>query len=126
MWYQYFDLVKAIEKDSDNEFNFITIQNLMRRILETYFKFIGNVRYTELLKNIKKSKPQEDFTGLDSMVIWLNQGSHGVAIESYCVPKDSEEVKYFIEQFKKLFKYLGHEQHYQMMEESNNKISEMK
>ena len=88
----------------------LTIQNTLRRILESYFKILGDV---DIDKIIGKFNGTEKLI-CKSLFSWVNSGSH-YAHEDLYVTVDSSTVGRFLKVFKKIFKKTGHSAHYEMM-----------
>ena len=87
-----------------------TIQNVMRRILEQYFKILGGIEFDSIV---------EKFEGADrvicgSLFSWINDGSHSVNDDVYVTIDDSMVEKY-LRVFKEIFYKLNHAAHYEMM-----------
>lgn len=88
----------------------LSIQNSLRRILETYFKMLGG---------IDLDKIHERFSGNETLACrallsWVNDGSHSAHDDLYVAVDDSTVVLY-LEVFKKIFDGQGHIEHYNMM-----------
>ena len=89
----------------------ITLQNIMRRIIENYFKILGKYGDDDL---IAKFTTHEDREVCRSLVAWINDGSH-------CIPDDlfiqahGAEIDVYKRVFKEIFKLTEHEAHYEMM-----------
>lgn len=88
----------------------LSIQNSLRRILETYFKMLGG---------IDLDKIHERFTGNEklacrALLSWVNDGSHSAHDDLY-VAVDDTTVTLYLEVFKKIFESAGHIEHYNMM-----------
>lgn len=84
--------------------------NTMRRILEYYFKIIGNLDYEKCV---------DEFDGQDklickSLVACINDGSHFIS-DDFVITFDYENITNYKEIFRLIFKKLGHEPHYEMM-----------
>lgn len=82
----------------------------MRRILENYFKILGN---------LDKDKFIEKFTGKDkqicgSLFSWVNDGSHAVHDDLY-ISADDAAIERYLDVFKRIFEITGHMEHYNMM-----------
>lgn len=97
------------EVKSPNRSN-LTIQNVLRRILEYYFKILGNM---------DKDSVIEKFQGRDrqicaSLFSWINDGSHNFADDLY-LTIDETMVTRYLSVFKKIFSETGHIAHYTMM-----------
>lgn len=88
----------------------LTIQNVMRRILENYFKFFGGVEP----RDICASLPGKDQMICSSLLSWVNDGSHYAQDDIY-VSLDQGAVNRFMKVFQLIFKLSGHEAHYKMM-----------
>jgi wobble nucleotide-excising tRNase len=92
--------------DRDN----LAIQNTMRRILENYYKILGNVDPDEICTY---------FEGKEKLICrslfsWVNDGSH-FAHDSLYVSIDDSMVENYLSVFKKIFDRTGHIAHYNMM-----------
>ena len=88
----------------------VALQNVMRRILENYFKVMGEVPEDELIAG---------FSGSDQMVCrslfsWLNEGSHAIIEELHYSPTDVS-TENFLTIFEAIFDKAGHHAHYAMM-----------
>lgn len=93
-----------------SEHNLLTTQNVMRRILETYFKFFGGV---DIRKEIEKFEGQDKIIGR-SLLSWVNDGSHHIN-EDLEVERSFEEKQQYLKVFKRIFCESGHESHFNMM-----------
>lgn len=89
----------------------ISIQNLMRRIIENYFKILGKYGDDDLIS--KFSNPQEKEI-CRSLISWINDGSHSIPDDLYVEQQDGLVDKYF-EVFKTVFEKTNHIEHYNMM-----------
>ena len=92
--------------DRDN----LSIQNTLRRILESYFKILGNVDPDEIC---------DHFDGKEKLICrslfsWVNDGSH-FAHDSLYVSIDDSMVDGYLSVFEKIFDKTGHGAHYKMM-----------
>lgn len=88
----------------------LTIQNTLRRILETYFKVFGGVDSDEICAL---------FEGKDKMICgslfsWVNDGSHFARDDLY-IAQDSGTVERYLLVFREIFRKAKHEGHYNMM-----------
>jgi len=88
----------------------LTIQNTMRRILENYFKILGNID-THII--IDKFEGQEKVQ-CQSLISWVNDGSHYSPDDLYVAISDGMAHSY-IKIFFKVFKAMDHMPHYKMM-----------
>jgi wobble nucleotide-excising tRNase len=88
----------------------LTLQNTMRRILENYFKILGGVDTYHLVdkfEGIEKTQCQ-------SLMSWVNDGSHYAPDELYVAISDNMAASY-LKIFFKIFKAAEHDAHYRMM-----------
>ncbi len=86
------------------------IQNVMRRILEHYFKFYGGITPETII---------EKFDGKNKMVCssllsWVNDGSHFATDDLY-MACDPRQVDRYLIVFQRIFEVSGHGGHYKMM-----------
>lgn len=88
----------------------LTIQNTLRRILESYFKLLGNMDREEIVTMFEGREKQI----CASLFSWVNDGSHAVHDDLY-VSADNSVVERYLSVFKKIFEKTGHIGHYEMM-----------
>lgn len=86
------------------------IQNVMRRILEHYFKFYGGIRPEEII---------EKFDGKDKMICstllsWVNDGSHFATDDLY-MTCDPGQIDRYLNVFQRIFEGSDHGGHFRMM-----------
>ncbi|RAZ82406.1 AAA family ATPase [Cereibacter johrii] len=86
------------------------IQNVMRRILEHYFKFYGGIKPESIIDN---------FDGKDKMICstllsWVNDGSHFATDDLY-MACDPGQVDRFLIVFQRIFEVSQHDGHFRMM-----------
>jgi hypothetical protein len=86
------------------------VPNIMRRILENYFKVLGGIEMNHLL--VKFSG--DEMLVFRALVSWMNEGSHLVADDSYIAFDDAVADRYKAV-FKQIFQVSGHIGHYNMM-----------
>jgi wobble nucleotide-excising tRNase len=86
------------------------IQNVMRRILEHYFKFFGGVTPDSI---IEKFDGQEKLI-CGSLFSWINDGSHFANDDLY-MSCDPGQVDRYLAVFQRIFEESGHDGHYKMM-----------
>lgn len=87
-----------------------TIQNTLRRILENYFKILGN---------IDKDTIVAQFEGRDQLICgalfsWVNDGSHSFNDDLY-VSTDDAVIERYLDVFRRIFEVSQHTAHYEMM-----------
>ena len=95
---------------TEDNLSTVTSFNTMRRILEYYFKIIGDVDYE---KCVDKFDGQDKLV-CKSLVSCINDGSHFIS-DDFVITFDYESVDRYKEIFRLIFKKLGHEPHYKMM-----------
>lgn len=88
----------------------VTSFNTMRRILEYYFKIIGDMDYEKCIN---------EFDGTDkivckALVSGINDGSHFIS-DDFVIAFDEENIENYKRIFRLVFYKLGHIQHYNMM-----------
>lgn len=96
--------------------NNITIQNTMRRILESYFKILGNTDINDLYKKFDGEKK----IICKALCSWVNDGSHSVFGEDFYTPLDDDMVEKSLKVFKEIFIEQGQTSHYNMMMGEDN------
>ncbi len=99
------------ELKNENVKSSITFQNIMRRIIENYFKLLGKYGDDDL---IQKFTTKEDQEICSSLISWINDGSHSINDDLFVELQDRT-----IENYKKVFKDIfiltNHEGHFNMM-----------
>ena len=88
----------------------LTLQNVMRRVLEQYFKILGGMKLEEIAN---KFAGREQIV-CRSLLSWMNDGSHAVIDDLY-VTMDDATVDLYLHVFKQIFYRLEHGAHYDMM-----------
>ena len=87
-----------------------SLQNTLRRILEHYFKILGNVDPDAICA---KFEGQEKWI-CRSLFSWVNAGSHSAHDDPHFSP-DESMFEAYLGVFKKIFEKTGHIAHYKMM-----------
>lgn len=87
-----------------------TIQNTLRRIIENYFKILGNVDKDDIIARFE-GKDQQICASLFS---WVNDGSHSAHDDLY-ISVDDTVVARYLDVFRRIFKETGQHGHYEMM-----------
>ena len=93
------------------EASLVTIQNVMRRIIESYFSMLGKKRNDYLVNQFEST---EDKIIAKSLLYWLNDGSHKVMDDFFIDPYTDARQKY-MDVFRRIFEESGHLAHYNMM-----------
>lgn len=112
-----YDLLWA-ELRQDNP-SCITVQNVMRRILEHYLQFYSGMNFDKLLGKFQDGNERAIFM---SLISWLHDGSHSIA-DDINVVVSNEEVHQYMTVFHKVFCFLDQEEHYkQFMQEAYREL----
>lgn len=105
-----YELLWAEIRDNPN-ISQISIQNVMRRIIENYFGMLGKGKDDSLLAQFETSEEQMI---AKSLLYWINDGSHSIPddlhIDSY-----TDSVPKYKKVFRDIFRASGHLAHYNMM-----------
>ena len=92
--------------DRDN----LAIQNIMRRILENYFKILGHFNRDEICGYFEGKEKQI----CQSLFSWIHDGSHS-AYDSLYITIDDSMVERYMGVFKEIFVKTKNIGHYEMM-----------
>ncbi|GAA7799708.1 AAA family ATPase [Helicobacter pylori] len=101
----------AKEKQAkENNISWVSLQNVVRRIIEYYFRILGGIKYNDLrcFENIEEKRV------CNSFILWLNDGSHGISDDLFVQSQDTS-IETCLKVFENIFKVTGHEAHYKMM-----------
>ena len=99
------------EEVKDGAASAVALQNSMRRIIENYFRMLGNERIDVI---------EERFGGIEERMIcrslfaWMNDGSHSIPDDLY-IDSYSESSDKYRKVFRLIFEYSGNIEHYKMM-----------
>lgn len=104
------------ELKNENIQNIIVIQNVMRRIIENYFKILGKYSDDKLIQSFTTLEEKDICR---SLLYWINDGSHGI-YDDLEVGSQDKLVDSYKSVFKQIFIQTGHESHYDMMMENSN------
>ncbi|TAF92987.1 MAG: hypothetical protein EAZ32_01235 [Cytophagia bacterium] len=99
------------ELKSDEVKSTLTIQNIMRRIIENYFKLLGKYGDDDLILKFETKEEQEICR---SLISWINDGSHSINDDLYVELQD-RTIEVYKNVFKDIFILTKHEGHYNMM-----------
>lgn len=92
--------------------NNTTIRNTLRRILESYFKLLGNIPLDSLYKKFDGDNKVKCKT----LCSWVHDGSHSSAFnDEHCATLDDTTVALYFDIFRQIFEKSGHIAHYNMM-----------
>ncbi len=105
LWHE----VRWAKKDSN--ISWVSLQNVMRRIIEYYFRILGGIKYNDLSECFEDIREQQV---CNSFISWLNDGSHGIS-DDLLVQSQYTSIETYLKVFENIFKITGHEAHYKMM-----------
>lgn len=109
-------------KDNPANCNTVTLANVMRRIIEYYFKFLGG----EDLNLYHTKFPDGERQVFKSLISWINAGSHS-SFDDYSAAPALYNAQTFLKVFEDLFIKSNHSSHYKMMmkiEDNSNQTEE--
>lgn len=99
------------ELKNENVKSTLTVQNIMRRIIENYFKLLGKYGDDDLILKFSTKEEQEICR---SLISWINDGSHSINDDLFIELQD-RTVETYKKVFKDIFILTKHEGHYNMM-----------
>ena len=99
------------ELNNESNTSSITVQNIMRRIIEHYFKLLGKYGDDVLISKFETGEEQEICR---SLISWINEGSHTIPDDLYIEQHDNTKEKYLLI-FKRIFEEMNQIEHYNMM-----------
>ncbi len=99
------------ELKNENVKSSITIQNIMRRIIENYFKLFGKYGDDDLIQKFTTKEEQEICS---SLISWINDGSHSINDDLFVELQD-RTIENYKKVFKDIFVLTNHEGHFNMM-----------
>ena len=99
------------ELKNESPISSLTIQNIMRRIIENYFKLLGKYGDDDLIQKFATKEEQEICR---SLISWINDGSHSINDDLYIELQD-RTIETYKKVFKDIFLLTKHEGHYNMM-----------
>ncbi|WP_181340955.1 ATP-binding protein [Helicobacter pylori] len=109
-------LWQEVKQAKENNASWVSLQNVMRRIIEYYFRILGGFKHngslSECFENIEEERV------CNSFVSWLNDGSHGISDDLFVQSQDTS-IETYLKVFEKIFEITGHEAHYKMMMRMN-------
>ena len=99
------------ELKSEDVKSSLTIQNIMRRIVENYFKLLGKLGDDDLICKFQSKEEQEICR---SLISWINDGSHSINDDLFIELQD-RTIEMYKKVFRDIFVLTNHEGHYNMM-----------
>ncbi len=105
----------------EKNISWVSLQNVMRRIIEYYFRILGSFKHNDSLS--KYFENIEEKQVFNSFISWFHDGSHGISDDLFVQSQDTS-IETYLKVFENIFKVTGHEAHYKMMMESLDKNKE--
>ncbi|MCQ2810158.1 AAA family ATPase [Helicobacter pylori] len=105
-------LWQEVKQAKENNASWVSLQNVMRRIIEYYFRILGGFKHNDSLS--KCFENIEEKRVCNSFISWFNDGSHGISDDLFVQSQDTS-IETYLKVFEKIFKETGHEAHYKMM-----------
>lgn len=109
---EYGRLWAEVRRAIDGEqMNIIGLENILRRILESYFRVLGGGIWDDEITPLLNADERHIFQALFR---WVNDGSHSVIEDAYYSPSLISQDLY-LQVFERIFVVTKHEAHYRMM-----------
>ncbi|RVZ27348.1 AAA family ATPase [Helicobacter pylori] len=105
-------LWQEVKQAKENNASWVSLQNVMRRIIEYYFRILGGFKHNDSLSECFENIEEERVC--NSFISWFNDGSHGILDDLFVQSQDTS-IETYLKVFEKIFKETGHEAHYKMM-----------
>ncbi|MCQ2895379.1 AAA family ATPase [Helicobacter pylori] len=105
-------LWQEVKQAKENNASWVSLQNVMRRIIEYYFRILGGFKHNDSLSECFEKI--EEKRVCNSFISWFNDGSHGISDDLFMQSQDTS-IETYLKVFEKIFKETGHEAHYRMM-----------
>ncbi|GAA7751477.1 AAA family ATPase [Helicobacter pylori] len=105
-------LWQEVKQAKENNISWVSLQNVMRRIIEYYFRILGGFEHNHNLSECFKDIGERKMC--NSFILWFNDGSHGISDDLFVQSQDTS-IETYLKVFEKIFKETGHEAHYKMM-----------
>ncbi len=105
-------LWQEVKQAKENNASWVSLQNVMRRIIEYYFRILGGFKHNDNLSECFENIEEKQVC--NSFISWFNDGSHGISDDLFVQSQDTS-IETYLKVFEKIFKETGHEAHYRMM-----------
>ncbi|MUU31132.1 AAA family ATPase [Helicobacter pylori] len=105
-------LWQEVKQAKENSISWVSLQNVMRRIIEYYFRILGGFKHNHNLSECFKDIREQQVC--NSFISWFNDGSHGISDDLFAQSQDTS-IETYLKVFENIFKRTGHEAHYKMM-----------
>lgn len=109
------EVKRAVEGE---QINVVGLENILRRILESYFRVMGGGIWDDEITPLLDQSEQHVFKALFR---WANEGSHSILEELYYAPTAITQDVY-LSVFKRIFEVTDHGAHYRMMIEGKRSL----
>lgn len=108
---EYARLWREVRRAVDGEeVSIIGLENVMRRILENYFRVLGGIWDEDIALQFEGA----EHLVYKSLFNWVNQGSHTIVEDIFFHHTVASQATY-VEVFRRIFEATGHTAHYEMM-----------
>ncbi len=105
-------LWQEVKQAKENNISWVSLQNVMRRIIEYYFRILGGFKHNDSLSECFENIEEKQVC--NSFISWFNDGSHGISDDLFVQSQDTS-IETYLKVFEKIFEITGHEAHYKMM-----------
>ncbi|MCQ2858075.1 AAA family ATPase [Helicobacter pylori] len=105
-------LWQEVKQAKEGNISWVSLQNVMRRIIEYYFRILGSFKHNDSLSECFKTIEEKQVC--NSFISWFNDGSHGISDDLFVQNQDIS-IETYLKVFEKIFEITGHEAHYKMM-----------
>ncbi len=105
-------LWQEVKQAKENNISWVSLQNIMRRIIEYYFRILGGFKHNDSLSEYFENIEEKQV--FNSFISWFNDGSHGISDDLFVQSQDTS-IETYLKVFENIFKETGHEAHYKMM-----------
>ncbi|KMZ47383.1 ATP-binding protein [Helicobacter pylori] len=105
-------LWQEVKQAKENNISWVSLQNIIRRIIEYYFRILGGFKHNDNLSEYFENI--EEKQACNSFISWFNDGSHGIS-DDLLVQSQDTSIETYLKVFENIFKITGHEAHYKMM-----------
>ncbi len=112
LWQEVRRATQEVKQAKENNISWVSLQNVMRRIIEYYFRILGGIKYNHNLSECFEDIREQQVC--NSFISWLNDGSHGISDDLFVQSQDTS-IETYLKVFENIFKKTGHEAHYKMM-----------
>ncbi|WP_100949331.1 ATP-binding protein [Helicobacter pylori] len=105
-------LWQEVKQAKENNISWVSLQNIIRRIIEYYFRILGGFKHNDNLSEYFENIEEKQVC--NSFISWFNDGSHGIS-DDLLVQSQDTSIETYLKVFENIFKITGHEAHYKMM-----------